>query len=108
VEIALAEIVVRRDREGADFGQAARQVLDVFVQPEHFEGDQDHRRVLRIGGSREIRRHLAIGDLHLGVAGAEPGRIRVDRVGADRACGKRVAGGRGCRQCRATGRAARR
>src|SRR5262249_9634801 len=44
-----------------------------------------------------IDRHLAVRDLDLGFADAEPGGVGVDRVGADRSGGERVTGGGGRR-----------
>ncbi len=51
---ALAEILVGRDREGAGLGQAARDVLDVFVQAKDLHRDDDHGRIGDAGGLCEI------------------------------------------------------
>jgi hypothetical protein len=56
--LALAEIVVGGDREGAELAEPAGHVLDVLVQPEDLHGDQDDRRVRHIGRAGEINRHF--------------------------------------------------
>jgi hypothetical protein len=63
------------------------------VQPKNLHRHQDDGRVLHVRRPSVVDRHLAIRDLDLGFAGGEPGGVGVDRVGADRSGGKRVAGG---------------
>jgi hypothetical protein len=96
---ALAEIVVRRHREGAELGQAARDVPDVFMQAEHLHGDQNNGCILRIGRLGEIDRHLAIRHLDLGLAGGEAAGVRGNHLGAHRPGSERIARGR-CRRRR--------
>jgi hypothetical protein len=92
--------------ESSELAEAPRHVLDVFVQSENLHRDQDNRRVRRVRRPREIDRHLSVRDLDLGLAGGEAGAVGVDRIGADRSGGKRVAGGgrRGGRQEEAAAR----
>ena len=53
---ALAEIIVRRDREGAELCQPPRHVLDVFVQAEDLHRHQHHRRIVHaFRGGRNSR-----------------------------------------------------
>ncbi|MHC2660521.1 hypothetical protein ACVINX_001306 [Bradyrhizobium diazoefficiens] len=93
---ALAEVIVGRDCECAELGQAPRHVLDVFVQAENLHRHDDHRRLGVAGGAGEIGRHLLGADLDPGVAGLEALGIRRDHLGTDGTCRKRVASGDGC------------
>ena len=88
---ALAEIIVRRNRERAELAKSPRDVPDVFVQSENLHCDHDHGRILHIGGTGIVDRHFAIGDLDLGLTGRQAVRVGLDGVGADWPRGERIA-----------------
>src|SRR5262249_58748015 len=48
---------------------------------------------LHVRRAREVDRHLAVRDFDLRIADGEPGGVGLDRVGADRPGGERIAGG---------------
>ncbi len=56
---AKAEIIIRRDGEGAELGQPASDVADIFVDPEYLHRHQDDRRMRHAFRPREIDRHVA-------------------------------------------------
>ena len=90
-----AEIIVRRHGKGAELGEPARHVLDVFVQAENLHRHQHDRRVGGTGGFCEIAGHFAIGHLDLRIAHGKAGRVGLDHVGTDGPGGERIAGGDG-------------
>jgi len=93
--VAEAEVIIGRDREGAEMPEPPRHVLDEFVDAENFHADKNDRRVLHARRPRKIDRHVAARDFNLGVAGFEPLGIGVDDVGAYRPGGERIARGGG-------------
>jgi hypothetical protein len=88
----LAEIIVGCDCESPELAQPPRDILDVFVQPKNLHRHQDDGRVLHVGRPGKIDRHLAVGDFDLGLTDGQAGGIGLDRVGADRSRGERIAG----------------
>jgi len=102
-DAALAEIIVRRDRERPELGKAPRHVLDVFVQAEDFHRYEHDRRVARALRPREIAGHVAVRDLDLGIARIEAFGVGLDDVCAHRTRGQGIAcGDRGRRGHEAT------
>jgi hypothetical protein len=63
------------------------------VQSENLHRHHDHGRILHVGGASVVNRHLAVGDLDLGVADSQAVGIGLDGIGANRPCGERIAGG---------------
>src|SRR5207245_7887855 len=90
---AFAEIIVGCDRERSELAEAAGDILDVFVQTKDLHRHQDDGRVLHVRRAREVDRHLAVRDFDLRIADGEPGGVGLDRVGAYRPGGERIAGG---------------
>ena len=88
-----AEIIIRRDRKGAEMADAAGDVFDPLVQAEDFHADQNDRRVHHVGRAREIDRHVAAGDRDGGHAGVDALGVGLDGVSAHRAGGERIPGG---------------
>jgi hypothetical protein len=94
-EVALAEVVIGRDRKRAELGQTPRHILDVFVQAEDLHRHQDHRWVVHPCGAGEIAGHFAVAYLDLDVSGLKALCIGLDGLGAHGACGERIA----CSNC---------
>jgi hypothetical protein len=90
---------VRRDRDVAEPGEAAADVLDIVVDPENLVDDDDRGVATRRGGAGDIGRQRlrrAVGDQLLLDAqpfGGSDDRSRLGRHGRERVAGEEQAGG---------------
>jgi hypothetical protein len=89
----VAKIIIERDGESAEMTNPAGDILDPLVQAENFHADENDRRLLFVGRSRVIHRHIAASNRDVGHARIESVGIGLDGVGAHRTGGKRVARG---------------
>lgn len=94
-EVADTGVDLGCDREVAELGEAAANVLNVVIDAEDLLVDQDDREVGALGGAGIVGGKLAVLHRDLRRAGVEAGGVGVDHLGVDHGGGEREAGHQG-------------
>jgi hypothetical protein len=90
-KVRVAEVDLGRDRQVAELGKAAADILDVSVDSEDFLVHQDDGEAGSLRRAGVVGRQLAVRDRDLHFAGVQAGGVGVDRLGLDPLSGQREA-----------------